>query len=254
MKLKDKIAIVTGAASGLGEASARLFAAEGATVVIADIGDEKGRETAGTIPRSHFIKVDVTSPESVEAMVAETVEKFGRLDIMMNNAGIDGEQAPIADSSIDNWRRVMDINMDGVYYCMKYGLPKMIQQKSGVILNMSSLAGILGFPYLSAYATSKAGVVQLTKVAAIENAPHNIRVNALCPSVAKTALVEHVIETNPNPDQVRKFFESMNPLPGLISVECIAASALFLVSDDAAFITGVALPVDGGSSGGRNIF
>ncbi len=254
MKLNDRIAVITGAASGLGEASARLFAAEGAKVVIADINEEAGRETAAGIPGSHFIHADVSAPESVEAMIAETIEKFDRLDILMNNAGIDGDQASTADSCIDNWRRVMNINLDGVYYCMKYGLPQMVRQNSGVILNMSSLAGILGLPILPAYSASKAGVVQLTKAAAIENAPYNIRVNALCPGVARTALVEHFIESYPEPDELRNFFESMNPLPGLISVDCIAASALFMVSDDAAFITGVALPIDGGSSAGRNLF
>ena len=253
VKLKDKIAIVTGAASGLGEACARRFAEEGARVVIADISEENGQRISESIEHSEFVQVDVTSPESVEAMVTHTVERYGRLDILMNNAGIDGDQAAITDCSLDNWRRVMDINLDGVFYGLKYGLLQMVKQKSGVILNMSSLAGLTGLSNISPYGASKAGVVQLTRVAAVENAAFNIRVNALCPGVARTALVERVIETSGAAEEVRKYFENMNPLPGLISLECIAASALFLVSDDAAFITGVALPVDGGFSAGSKL-
>ena len=253
MKLKDRIAIITGAASGLGEACARRFAEEGALVVIADISEENGLRTSESIQRSNFIQVDVTSPESVEAMVADTLEKFGRVDILMNNAGIDGEQAAITDCSIENWRQVMDINLNGVFYGLKYGLIPMVKQKSGVILNMSSLAGLTGLSNISPYGASKAGVVQLTRVAAVENAAFGIRVNALCPGVARTALLEHFIETSGAAEDLREFFETMNPLPGLISLECIAASALFLVSDDAAFITGLALPVDGGFSAGRKL-
>ncbi len=244
MKLQDRVAIVTGAASGIGKACAEKFAAEGAKVVVADVS-EKGKEVAAAI-NGHFIHVDVTSPQSVEAMVNETVQRFGKLDIIMNNAGIDGDQAPIDESSLENWHKVMKINLDGVYYGMKYALGVMKAQQRGVVLNTASIAGLVAFANVPPYTTSKAGVVQLTRVAAIEYAQYGIRVNAICPSVVMTPLVEHLIQNSPDPEATRKRFENFNPMPGIVTLEAVANAALFLVSDDSAFITGVALPIDGG--------
>jgi len=164
---------------------------------------------------------------------------------MMNNAGIDGDQAPTGSSSLENWDRVMAINMNGVYYGMKYVLPGMIERRRGVILNTASTAGLNGMGGLPAYSASKAGVVHLTKAVAVENAAYGIRANAICPSVVDTPLVQHFIETSPNPEAMRAAFKNMNPLPGMVTREAVAKAALFLVSDDSAFISGVALPIDG---------
>jgi NAD(P)-dependent dehydrogenase (short-subunit alcohol dehydrogenase family) len=245
-RLPGKVAVITGAASGLGKACAERFAQEGAKVVVADIQEEAGAAVAQTLPDGRFIKTDVTDPASVEALIAETVRHYGRLDILVNNAGIDGAQAPIVESSLDNWRQVQAINLDGVYYGLKYGIAAMIPHGGGVVLNMSSIAGLVAFAGLPAYAATKGAVVQLTRAAAIEYAAQHIRVNAICPSVVMTPLVEHFINHSPNPELMRKQFASMNPLPGAISPDDVAAAALFLVSDEARFITGLALPIDGG--------
>ncbi|MFQ3534788.1 MAG: SDR family oxidoreductase [Aggregatilineales bacterium] len=243
MKLQDRVAIVTGAASGIGKACAEKFASEGAKVVVADLS-EKGKEVADAI-HGHYIHVDVTSAQSVEAMVNETVRHFGKLDIIMNNAGIDGLQAPTDESSLENWHNVMKVNMDGVYYGMKYALGIMKAQQRGVVLNTASIAGMVAFPNIPPYSASKAGVIHLTRAAAIEYAQYGIRVNAICPSVVMTPLVEHFIETSEDPEATRKRFANLNPLPGIVTLEAVANASLFLVSDDSAFISGVALPIDG---------
>ncbi|MFQ3599638.1 MAG: glucose 1-dehydrogenase [Chloroherpetonaceae bacterium] len=244
MKLNGKIAIVTGGASGIGKACAEKFASEGATVVIADIQEEQGRTVAEHL-HGRFIKTDVTDPNAVQSLIAQTVDAFGSLDILMNNAGIDGEQKPIADCTLENWSRVIDLNLNGVFYGMKFGLAQMAKQQSGVILNTASIAGVVAFPNIAAYGAAKAGVIHLTKTAAIEYAKQHIRVNAICPSVVKTPLVEHFINSTPDPDATRQWFENFNPLPGMVTVSSVADAALFLVSDDAKFITGTALAIDG---------
>ncbi len=243
-KLGDRVVIVTGAASGIGEACARLFADEGASVVVADVQDEAGKSLAEQIGGT-YVRTDVSDPDSVEALVAAARDAYGRIDVMMNNAGIDGDQATTGDSDLGNWDRVMAINMNGVYYGMKFVLPVMIEQRGGVILNTGSTAGLNGLPGLPAYSASKAGVVHLTKAVAVENAPFGIRANAICPSVVQTPLVEHFITTSPEPEKTRKRFAQMNPLPGMVTLEAVASAALFLVCDDSAFISGVALPIDG---------
>jgi len=244
-KLQDKIAIVTGGASGLGKGCAEEFAREGATVVVADLQDDAGRELADSIGGA-FLHVDVTDPNSVEAMIQGTVERYGRIDVLMNNAGIDGAQALTAESSIENWKKVMAINLDGVYYGIKYVLPTMVAQKGGVILNTASTVGLNAMGAIPAYSASKAGVIHLSKSVAIEYAYNNIRVNAICPSVVETPLLKHFIESTPDPDGARQGFATLNPLPGMVTVDAVAKAALFLVCDDSKFITAVALPIDGG--------
>jgi NAD(P)-dependent dehydrogenase (short-subunit alcohol dehydrogenase family) len=244
-KLQDKIAIITGAASGLGHGIAELFAQEGATVVVADIQEDAGKQLADELG-GMFVQVDVTDPASVEAMIQSVVDRYDRIDILVNNAGIDGEQAVTADSSLENWRRVMSINIDGVYYGMKYVLPVMVAQRGGVILNTASTVGLNAIPAIPAYSASKAGVIQLSKAVAIENAAYRIRVNAICPSVVETPLLKRFIEATPDPEGARTGLALLNPMPGMVTVDAVAKAALFLVSDDAAFITAVALPIDGG--------
>jgi NAD(P)-dependent dehydrogenase (short-subunit alcohol dehydrogenase family) len=244
-KLDGRIAIVTGAASGIGETCAELFAAEGATVVVADLQTQAGQTLADRLG-GIFVRVDVTDPASVEALIRDSADRHGRIDILMNNAGIDGDQAPTAQSSLENWRRVMAINMDGVYYGMRCVLPVMIEQRGGVILNTASTVGLNAMGGIPAYSASKAGVIHLTKAVAIENAFYGIRANAICPSVVYTPLLQHFIENASDPEGARRGLESLNPMPGMVTRDAVAKAALFLVSDDSSFITGVALPIDGG--------
>jgi NAD(P)-dependent dehydrogenase (short-subunit alcohol dehydrogenase family) len=245
-RLNKKVAVITGAASGLGQACAERFAKEGAQVVIADIQRQSGEAIAAALPNSQFIQVDVSDPSSIEALIAKTMHDYGCLDILVNNAGIDGEQALIVDSSIENWRRVLSINQDGVYFGMKYGIAAMLKKEQGVILNMASIGGMIALENFSAYTAAKGAVIQLTRTAAIEYAAHRIRVNALCPTIVNTPLLQHAIENSSDPEKLRQNMARFNPLPGMVTPADVAAAALFLVSDEAAFITGVALPIDGG--------
>jgi NAD(P)-dependent dehydrogenase (short-subunit alcohol dehydrogenase family) len=245
MKLDGRIAVVTGAASGLGRACATLFAQEGAKVVVADIQDAAGEAVAKDLG-GLYVHTDVSRAEEVAKLMDSSVEAFGRIDVLMNNAGIDGEGGIIGDSSVENWKRVMAVNIDGVYYGMKYALPIMAKQRSGVVLNTASTMGCNAIPGMPAYTASKAGVIQLSKEAAIEYALRGIRVNAICPAVVDTPMVRSMIAASPNPEMARRGFETMNPIPGMVTQEAVAKAALFLVSDDSAFITAVALPVDGG--------
>ena len=246
-RLENKVALITGGASGLGAAIAKRFSEEGARVAVADLNEEKGREVASSLQDGLFIQVDVTDAASVEAMVKQTTERFGRLDILVNNAGIDGEQAPTAASSLENWRKVMSINMDGVFYGMKYGIEAMLEHgEGGVVLNLGSTAGLVGFPNIPPYSASKGGVIQLTKAAAMEYADKHIRCCALCPTGIMTPLVEHFIANSEDPETQREQFTTMNPIPGAPEPVDVANAALFLASDEARFITAVALPIDGG--------
>lgn len=245
-RLNNKVAIVTGGASGLGNAIATRFSKEGAKVVIADISKKKGEKAAAELEDALFVEVDVTQAESVEALVKKATDHYGRLDIMVNNAGIDGEQAPTAESTLENWHNVMSINMDGAFYGMKYGIAAMLESGGGVVVNMSSTAGLVGFPNIPPYSASKGGVIQLTKAAAIEYADQGVRCNAICPTGILTDLVENFIANSKDPEAQRKQFTTMNPIPGAPEPVDVANAALFLASDEARFITGVALPVDGG--------
>ena len=243
--LQQRVALITGAGSGLGKAIAERFAAEGANVVVADIQQENGRAVAEAID-GYFIHVDVSDPASVEAMMLETVKTYGRLDILVNNAGIESGQAPVAESSIDDWQRVIAINLNGVYYGMKYGIATMRQNGGGAILNIASIAGISAMPNIAAYSTSKAGVIHLTRTTAMEYAAQNLRINALCPTVVMTPLVEHFIATSADPAMTRLGMENLNPMPGMVEASDVATAALFLCSDDSRYMTGVILPLDGG--------
>lgn len=245
MKLDGKVAIVTGGSSGIGKACAEGFAKEGAIVVIADVNVEDGQKVADDLD-GLFVETDVSDAEQVEALVKKAVDEYGKLDIMFNNAGIDGKQAQFADSPIDNWHNVMKINMDGVFYGMKYALQQMREQGSGVVLNTASTAGLVGFPQIPPYSASKAGVVNLTRAAVAAHAEQGIRINSIAPSTVDTPLVENFIQESENPEETRKQFANMNPYPGMVSMECVVATALFLVSDDSEFINGVTLPIDGG--------
>ena len=246
-RLDGKVAIITGAASGIGNASALLFAQEGAKVIVADWEEEKGRRVAERIAGSGgeatFVKVDVSQPADVEAMVKAAEEGYGRLDVLFNNAGIEGEQAPTADCSLENWDRVIAINLKGVFLGMKYGIPAMLNSGGGAIINNASVAGLVGFAGIPAYCASKGGIVQLTKTAALEYARQGIRVNVICPGVIWTPMVERFTATS---EDVRATLEAMEPIGRFGQPEEVARLALFLACDDSSFCTGAPFVVDGG--------
>jgi len=242
-RLDGKVAVVTGAGSGIGRASAILFAREGARVVCADRSGKEA-ETAATIGDAAIgVKVDVSVAADVERMVDAAESTFGPLDVLFNNAGFGGPMAPLAEQSEETWDAVHAVNLKGVFLGMKYGILAMQRNGGGSIINTASAVGLSVMKGHSVYSAAKAGVIQLTKTAALENANANIRVNAICPGMTWTGLVPASVEHElPPPDAV---------LPNVpmhrwgLPTE-LAAAALFLASDDASFITGVALPVDGG--------
>ncbi|ATE65831.1 SDR family NAD(P)-dependent oxidoreductase [Rhizorhabdus dicambivorans] len=243
--LKDKIVLITGGGAGFGKAIAARFVAEGSKVVIADIDVKAGQTTADALG-GHFIRTDVSDADSVQAAVAFTVETHGRLDVMVNNAGVESAQAPIHACSMENWNRVVAVNLNGVFYGMKYALAQFVKQGSGNIVNISSVGGMIAFPGLPAYSAAKGGVSNLTRGGALEYAAQGIRVNAIAPTAVMTEMNERMKRDAEDPEGFVAYLNAMNPMPGTPTAEDIAAAAAFLASDDAAFITGVILPIDGG--------
>lgn len=242
-RIDGKVAIVTGAGSGIGRATAALLAREGARVVVADVTGAE-QETASTIGEGAFaVHADVSKAADVEAMVAAAVDQFGRLDILFNNAGIEGAQAPTAECTEDTFDRVISVNLKGVFLGMKFAIPAMIQSGGGSIINAASVAGLVGFPNIPAYCASKGGVIQLTKTAALEYATQNIRVNATCPGIISTPMVERF---SGGTDAGREQMAALEPVKRMGTADEVAALVLFLASDESSFVTGAALPVDGG--------
>lgn len=243
--LKDKVVLVTGGGAGFGKAIIERFVAEGCKAVIADIDSSSGEATAAAVG-GRFVRTDVSDPASVEAAVAFAVECYGALDVMVNNAGIESAQAPIHACSMENWRRVLDINLNGVFYGMKYALARFVEQGSGNVVNISSVAGIVACANLPPYSAAKAAVSNLTREGALEYAKQGIRVNAVAPTGVMTEMNERMKLVADDPDGFVNYLTSMNPMPGTPTAEDIAAATVFLASDEARFITGVILPVDGG--------
>jgi NAD(P)-dependent dehydrogenase (short-subunit alcohol dehydrogenase family) len=246
--LKDKVALVTGAGSGIGRASALTFARAGARVVVADVVIAGGEETVRLIKAAGgeaiFVKADMAKAAEVEAMVNTAVAAFGRLDSAHNNAGIEGVTATTADYPEDDWERVININLKGVWLCMKYEIPQMLKQGGGAIVNTASGAGLVGVPRMPAYVASKHGVVGLTRTAALEYAKAGIRVNAVCPGVIQTPMVERV--TSRRPGMIEKMIAA-EPIGRIGKPEEIAEAAVWLCSEAASFVTGHAMSVDGGA-------
>lgn len=246
--MDGKVAIVTGASSGIGRATALAFAREGAKVVVDDITAEGGEETVRMIRdgggEAVFVRTDVSSSTEVEAMVNQAVETFGRLDYAVNNAGIGGALAPTADYPEDSWRRVLDINLTGVWLCMKYEIPQMLRVGGGAIVNMSSILGVVGFPHSAAYVAAKHGIIGLTQTAALEYATQGIRVNAICPGFIRTPMLERAGLLD-DPEQYQMLV-NLHPVQRLGTPEEVASAAIWLCSDGASFVTGHALLVDGG--------
>lgn len=247
MRLKDKITIVTGAASGFGEGIARLYAAEGARVAVADINEAGARRVAGVIgPAAIAVRCDVTQRADIDVLVAATRAAFGgRIDVVVNNAGWTHKNGPLLDVDEATFDKVYAVNVKSIFHMVHAVVPLMRTQHSGVILNVGSTAGIRPRPGLTWYNGSKGAVNLLSKSLAAELGPDGIRVNAICPVMGVTGLLEQFMGMPDTPDNRKKFLATI-PLGRLSTPEDIAKAALFLASDDAEFITGVEFPVDGG--------
>ncbi len=245
--LDGKVALVTGAGSGIGRATALAFARDGAKVVAADIVVEGGEETASLIREAGgeatFVKADVSQAADVEALVARVVSTYGRLDCAHNNAGIEGMMASTADQTEAMWDRVIAVNLTGVWLCMKYEIPQMLKQGGGAIVNTASGAGLIGVPTMPAYVASKHGVVGLTKTAALEYAKSGIRVNAVCPGIIQTPMVERLVTEQP---QLGEALVAAEPIGRTGQPEEIAEAVVWMCSEAASFVTGHAMSVDGG--------
>lgn len=246
-QVQDRVALVTGGAGGIGRASAVALAAEGATVMVADLSAEMCEETvqlirsAGGIAAAHA--VDVADEASVEKLVTATVQSFGRLDIGFNNAGVGGTMGKTHEYASDDWQQVLNINLTGVWHCMKYELRQMLAQGGGAIVNTASIAGLIGMSGAPAYVAAKHGVVGLTKGAAMEYAKSNIRVNAVCPGGVRTNMTETADKALPGfLDKLAKH----EPMGRVAEPEEIASAVVWLSSDAASFMTGHAMAVDGG--------
>jgi NAD(P)-dependent dehydrogenase (short-subunit alcohol dehydrogenase family) len=245
--LDGKVAIVTGGSSGIGRATARALAGCGASVVVADVSEELGELCADEIRTSghmaHFVHTDVSQPEQVTELVSRTIVDFGRLDIAFNNAGVEGETAPLHECTLDNWNRTIGIDLTGVFLCMREQVAVMLDHGGGSIINNSSVAGLVGFEGIPAYTAAKHGIVGLTKSAALDYATKGIRVNAVCPGVIDTPMVQRF--THGDPDALAAM-EQMEPVGRLGAAQEVANLVVWLASDAATFVTGQAIAVDGG--------
>lgn len=241
---ENKVVIVTGAGSGIGRATALAFAKEGAKVVVSDVQEKGGRETVDEIEKekgeAHFIRCDVSSEDQVKNLVKETVAKYGKLDCAYNNAGVEGAPCSTVECATENWDKTIDINLKGVWLCMKYEIPEMLKAGKGSIVNCSSIAGLVGFETIPAYVASKHGVIGLTETAALEFAKRNIRVNAVCPGAIHTPMLERFTHGE------EKAMADQDPMGRVGKPEEIAESVLWLCSDKSSYVTGQSLAIDGG--------
>jgi NAD(P)-dependent dehydrogenase (short-subunit alcohol dehydrogenase family) len=245
-RFSDKVAFVTGAASGIGRATAVAFATEGARVAILDLTEDALAETADAVRNAGaevlVIACDVSKPEQVEVAIRQVVETFGRLDIAFNNAGVENKAAPVAEIALDEWDRILDINLRGTFVCMKHELAQMVRQGSGVIVNTSSGAGVRGVAGGASYASSKHAIIGLTKSAALDYAKQNIRVNAILPGNIETPMMDRFTDGD-----IQKAID-LEPVGRLGKPEEIADAVLWMSADLGGFVTGAAISVDGGWS------
>jgi NAD(P)-dependent dehydrogenase (short-subunit alcohol dehydrogenase family) len=243
-RLQGKVAVVTGAGSGMGKAMAELFVAEGARVVCADRSGKEGEVAASLGAQAIGVRVDVTSSADVQRMIQTAEERFGRLDVLVNNAGFGGDLMPLADFTEADFDTLVAINLKGVFLGMKYGIQSMLKTGGGAIVNTSSASGVGGWAGLGVYGAAKAGVIQMTKTAALEYAEQGIRVNTIAPGVVWTGMVPASAKHPTPPDGAQTPYDVPLGRWGLAGE--LAAAALFLASEEASYITGVMLPVDGG--------
>lgn len=244
--LQDSVTIVTGGSTGIGHAAALRFAEEDSRVVLADVNVEDGLATVDEIEEmggeATFVETDVSDPDDVQNMVDTAVDTYGGLDFAFNNAGVEGESVASSEQSLDNWEQVIDVNLKGVFMGMKAEIPAMLESGGGAIVNTASIAGIVGFPELSPYVASKHGVIGLTKTAALEYSGEGVRVNAVCPGVIDTPMVERSSEDSESIDQAI----AATPLGRLGAPNEIGDAAVWLCSEESSFVTGEAMVVDGG--------
>ncbi len=248
-RLDGKVALITGGASGIGEATAKLFAQEGAKVVVADMQVDKGEAVAAAIKaaggEAAFIKADVVREEEAKGMIEFTVKQYGRLDILFNNAGVENSK-PEVETSVAEWDKVMDVNVKGVFLGTKHAIVEMKKNGGGSIINTSSIFGLIGSPGFAAYHASKGAVKLLTKSTALAHAGDNIRANSICPGVIETPMFAQVLREAPNPDTARAEFMEAEPIGRFGRPDDIAYGALYLASDESAYVTGTELVIDGG--------
>lgn len=248
MNLHDKVALVTGAAKGIGKGCALVLAQHGVRVVVADVDESAGSATAAEIRSLGvaclFARCDVSKPEEVEALTASAVESFGRLDILINNAGYHISKS-VEHTSEQEWDYILETNLKSVFLCSKYAIPHLRKSK-GTIVNMSSMVGLVGQSNAGAYSASKGGIIAMTKGMALDLAADGIRVNCICPGWVETPLVEDWFRQQADPQAARKHIFGLHALGRISTVEEIGRVALFLCSEESSFVTGVALPVEGG--------
>jgi NAD(P)-dependent dehydrogenase (short-subunit alcohol dehydrogenase family) len=250
--VQGKTIVVTGGASGIGQAAARLFASEGAQVVIVDLQEEKGYETVDQIVKANgtaeYHNLDVSSYEQYRGLVEDVAGRYGSLDGAFNNAGIEAPSSKITKQSLEDWQKVIKVNMTGVYVCLKCEVEQMLLQKQGgSIVNTASVAGLIGVQGASTYNASKHGVVGITKTVALEYAKKNIRVNAVCPGSTETAMLERLTGASEN---LAAYLDSVVAMGRVAAPAEVAEGVLWLLSDRSSYVTGIALPVDGGYTAG----
>ncbi|MBQ2743966.1 MAG: SDR family oxidoreductase [Oscillospiraceae bacterium] len=253
MKLKNKIAVITGGASGIGEAGTRRFTSEGAYVVILDVNEAAGKALEAELSNVWFIKTDISDEASVKAAFEKIADKFGKIDVLYNNASVflGGRDTVLGDIEESIWKKVLAINLDGTYHCTKFALPLM-KENGGAIVNTASSAGVTGIPGCAAYTATKGATVTLTRSLAVDYGKYNIRANCIAPAAIETAMVKESNLNDPNFDN-EFFLKQITPLRRWGKPEDVAALAAFLASDDASYLNGVIIPCDGGITINGNV-
>jgi NAD(P)-dependent dehydrogenase (short-subunit alcohol dehydrogenase family) len=255
MRLEDKVTLITGSGSGIGKETALLFAREGARVVVNDLNEAAGRETVAEIKSENaeaiFVPSDVTNPNDVEHLVAHIIKAYGKIDVLFNNAGISG-LGELHDVELEDWNKVMNVNVNGVFLVSKYVIPHMIEQRAGSIINMSSSLAEIGLANRASYAATKGAVLSMTKCMQVDYAKHNIRVNALLPGTIYTPFVEDYLSREPDPEAAIEAIKSRQLSGDLGKPIDVAYAALYLASDESKFMMGTPFMIDGGVINGKS--